>query len=91
MIATQLLPKCYRITISSITYLDQMARVLQTATDPRTHQINGRELRMYDKASVAYDLWGLGCVLYESLDLGPNPRPLPDPGPNPLPLTRPGP
>ena len=41
----------------------EMARVLRDATR-RTGEIELTMLSAYDKSSVAYDLWSLGCVLY---------------------------
>ena len=43
----------------------EMARVLVKAVDPATRAFRLADLKQYSKASVAYDLWGLGCILHE--------------------------
>lgn len=43
----------------------EMARVLVSAIDQSSGQMRLGELKAYGKANVAYDLWSLGCILFQ--------------------------
>ena len=43
----------------------EMAKVVLRATDARSGQVKLTELKSYGRASIAYDLWSFGCILYQ--------------------------